>query len=131
MKDSESPNVDQPTADQPSFEEALEQLERIVEHLEDGRIGLNEALAGYEKGVGLLRQCHELLQKAERRIELLSGIDADGNPLTMPLDDEETTLAEKSRRRSRRRSAPRRPDPGDETTSEEGGDNLDMPGGLF
>ncbi len=35
----------------------------------------------------LLRRCHDLLQRAERRIELLSGVDAEGNPITTPLED--------------------------------------------
>ena len=42
--------------------------------------GLNESLERYEEGVKLLRQSYELLQRAERRIELLSGVDAEGNP---------------------------------------------------
>ena len=76
--------------DQPSFEEALAQLEEIVNNLEEGDLGLNEALFQYEKGVKLLRQSYDLLQKAERRIELLSGVDADGNPIKQPLDDQAT-----------------------------------------
>jgi exodeoxyribonuclease VII small subunit len=78
---------DQSTPPQPTFEEALKRLEEIVHLLEEGEIGLDEALARYEEGVGLLRQAYELLQRAERRIELLSGIDAEGNPLTQPVDD--------------------------------------------
>lgn len=118
-----------PTAEPPKFEEALEHLERIVEQLEDGRIGLDEALAGYEKGVKLLRQCHELLQKAERRIELLSGIDSEGNPLTTPMDDEATSLEAKPRRR--RRSAPQHPTTSEVIPREAEGDDVDVPGGLF
>jgi hypothetical protein len=47
---------------------------------------LEEALLRYETGVKLLRQCHELLGKAERRIELLAGVDADGNPVMRPFE---------------------------------------------
>lgn len=88
----------------PSFEQALEQLEQIVHQLEEGEVGLAEALDHYEKGVGLLKQCYGLLERAERRIELLSGVDAAGNPITEPFSDEEASLDEKSQNRSRRRT---------------------------
>ena len=51
------------------FEEALKRLEQIVHTLEEGDIGLDEALKRYEEGVKLLRQSYELLERAERRIE--------------------------------------------------------------
>jgi len=76
--------------DRPSFEEALKRLEGIVHTLEEGEIGLNEALSRYEEGVRLLRQSYDLLEHAERRIELLSGVDADGNPISQPLPDQPT-----------------------------------------
>ena len=94
------------SSDHPSFEEALGRLEAIVEELETGEIGLDEALGRYEQGVQLLRTCHDLLGRAERRIELLSGVDAEGNPICTPLDDDAESLEEKSLSRSRRRSAP-------------------------
>ena len=89
-----------------SFEEALDNLDSIVNELEEGTIGLEEALAQYEQGVKLLKQCFKLLETAERRIELLSGIDADGNPVTEPLDDAELSLDERGQSRSKRRSQP-------------------------
>ena len=75
------------TADGPTFEESLKRLEEIVHLLEDGEIELDEALARYEEGVKLLRQSYDVLQTAERRIELLSGVDAEGKPITQPFDD--------------------------------------------
>jgi exodeoxyribonuclease VII small subunit len=74
----------------PSFEQSLARLEEIVHLLEEGDLGLNEALERYEEGVKLLRQSYDLLERAERKIELLSGVDADGNPVTQPFDDEAT-----------------------------------------
>jgi exodeoxyribonuclease VII small subunit len=91
--------------DEPGFEESLARLEEIASELEDGRIGLETALQRYEEGVGLLRRCSGLLNKAQRRIELLSGFDADGNPVTTPLDDDTLSLEEKAQNRSRRRTA--------------------------
>jgi len=74
----------------PSFEQSLVRLEEIVHQLEEGNLPLEESLTRYEEGVKLLRQAYDLLQKAERKIELLSGIDAEGNPTTEPFDDKAT-----------------------------------------
>lgn len=53
----------------------------------------------------MLRQCHQLLEKAERRIEVLAGVDSAGRPVTEPFDDESTlSLEEKAQTRSKRRS---------------------------
>ena len=84
-KISENPQ-DQPAA-APSFEQTLVRLEEIVRNLEEGKIGLDEALGHYEEGVGLLRQAYALLDKAQRRISLLSGVDSEGNPLLRPIED--------------------------------------------
>jgi exodeoxyribonuclease VII small subunit len=73
--------------DAPSFEKTLARLEEIVRFLEEGKIGLDESLAGYEEGVGLLRKAYEVLEKAERRISLLSGVDTAGNPVLQPMED--------------------------------------------
>lgn len=90
------------------FEAALKRLEEIVRLLEDGDIGLAESLEQYEEGVELLRQSHALLERAERRIEILSGVDAQGNPVTQPFDDTATFDQEEGKRRGRRRSTPRK-----------------------
>jgi exodeoxyribonuclease VII small subunit len=71
---------------EPSFEQALSQLERIVASLERGEPELTSALAKYEKGVSLLTQCHRLLDQAEQSVAVLTGVDEEGNPLTAPFD---------------------------------------------
>lgn len=105
---SQSPDQnDSPTSAAPqTFEQALARLEQIVAQLEDGRVDLAESLSRYEEGVRLLRQCHTLLERAERRIEVLSGVDAEGNPVTEPFDDRSTlSLADEGAARSKRRTA--------------------------
>ena len=77
-------NRPDPPPETPSFEAALASLEAIVHDLEDGDLGLAEALARYEQGIKHLRHCYDLLEQAERKIELLTGIDADGRAKTTP-----------------------------------------------
>ena len=121
----------QESAELPSFEQALKRLEEIVHGLEDGDGGLNEALQRYEEGVKLLRQSYDLLKKAERRIELLSGVDADGNPTTESFDDRATTVpGDRSRRRSRK--APTSGgDRSEGTDSTQEDNDIDSAGGLL
>ncbi len=71
---------------QPSFEQSLGELEQIVRQLEEGQLGLAESLASYELGVKRLKECYQLLERAERRIELLERVDADGEAVTRPFD---------------------------------------------
>lgn len=92
--------------DEPSFEASLDELESIVAELEGGKLGLSDALARYEQGVKHLKSCHRWLQEAERKIELLSGVDAQGNPITEPFDDQQLdSLEEKAAARGRRRTS--------------------------
>jgi exodeoxyribonuclease VII small subunit len=64
------------------FEPALAELEKVARELEDGSLDLAAALARYEQGITLLRRCYQELEKAEQRIELLAGLDAEGKPRT-------------------------------------------------
>lgn len=52
-----------------TFEEALTRLESIAEQIERGQIGLEESIARYEEGMSLVRQCRDLLTRAEHRIQ--------------------------------------------------------------
>jgi exodeoxyribonuclease VII small subunit len=89
-----------------SFEESLVELEKIVGELESGKLGLSDALARYEEGVKHLKGCQQLLEAAERKIELLSGVDADGNPITKPfVDDDDDSLEAKAAARGQRRTS--------------------------
>ncbi|MGR3764970.1 exodeoxyribonuclease VII small subunit [Rossellomorea sp. NS-SX7] len=51
-----------------SFEEAMEQLEGIVEKLEEGEVPLEKALQFYQKGMELSKYCHDTLNKAEKQL---------------------------------------------------------------
>ena len=103
MNDSPSENL--------TFEQALGELERIVRDLEDGQLGLEDSLTRYEAGVGLLKQCYVQLRRAEQRILLLTGTDAEGRPLTQPFEHATTAdaAAEDNPRRGRK-DEPRTPE---------------------
>ena len=56
----------------PAFEDALEELETIVERMEDGDPSLEESLKLFERGMALTRKCQEALDNAEQRIRTLA-----------------------------------------------------------
>ena len=64
---------DSSTKREPGIEEAIVELEGILESLEDGATTLEEGLARYERGVSLLKTCYETLSKAELRIRKVTG----------------------------------------------------------
>lgn len=54
-----------------NFEQAMTRLEDIIALLESGSGGLDEAIAAFEEGVGLLKLCNERLSEAEQKVRLL------------------------------------------------------------
>jgi exodeoxyribonuclease VII small subunit len=56
-----------------TFEEALRRLDEVVSRLESGEVGLEEAVALFERGQGYLAACRERLGAAQRRIEELTA----------------------------------------------------------
>ena len=63
----------------PSFEQSLENLEHLVQQLESGELPLAEALGAYEQGVKLAKQCQQMLDKAELKIQKLQPSATDSN----------------------------------------------------
>ena len=71
-----------------SFEDALKQLEKIVDALERGDVPLEESIRIYERGEALKKHCDTLLKSAEDKVEKIR-IGRDGQPIrTEPLDAE-------------------------------------------
>jgi exodeoxyribonuclease VII small subunit len=56
---------------EPSFENALKDLEAIIENLETGEVPLADLVEQYEQGTSLLKICHQRLNEAELKIEKL------------------------------------------------------------
>jgi exodeoxyribonuclease VII small subunit len=69
----------EPASNQPSFEKALERLEKIVEQMESAELPLEEVLKRYEEGTDLVRFCQQKLEEAEKKIEILAK-KKDGSP---------------------------------------------------
>ena len=70
-----------------SFEQAMDRLEELVRRLERGDAPLEEALADFEEGTRLIKQCSAQLERAEQKVSrLLAG--PDGEPVEKPFDGE-------------------------------------------
>jgi exodeoxyribonuclease VII small subunit len=69
-----------------SFEGSLERLHEIVEQLEGGKLDLEASLRLFEEGVRLSRAAQARLNSAEKRVEELLAVDANGEPTSRELD---------------------------------------------
>jgi len=65
------------TAEQPSYEEAREELIEVVRTLEAGGTTLEESLALWERGEALARVCQQWLDGARRRLDDAMGAETD------------------------------------------------------
>ena len=73
----------------PDFEEALAELESLVERLERGDLPLDEALKTFERGVELTRHCQASLKAAQQKVEILlkRGSSTEIEPFSVPEDE--------------------------------------------
>lgn len=69
-----------------TFEESVAQLEQIVQAIESGEVGLEESLAKYEQGMELVKRCRTILDRAEKRMEVLNQ--SAGGLQAEPMEDE-------------------------------------------
>jgi exodeoxyribonuclease VII small subunit len=60
-----------PKQQQPTFETALAELEKIVENMEAGQMPLEQSLAAYKRGAELLKFCQGALQDAQQQVKVL------------------------------------------------------------
>ena len=83
---STNPSAPGPDVSALSFEQAVEELEKIVAALERGDVPLDRSIEIYERGEALKKHCETLLSAAENRIEKIR-LDRAGKPQgTEPLD---------------------------------------------
>ena len=57
--------------DSKTFEDSLNELEKIASNLENGELGLDEAIKEFEKGINLSKEKNKKLDEAEKRINIL------------------------------------------------------------
>lgn len=67
------------------FEEAMKRLDVIVEAMESGKIGIEEAIDRYEEAMALHSHCQSILDQAELRIRKIQ-LDASGKPVASPFE---------------------------------------------
>lgn len=70
-----------------SFEKSLSELQKIVEALENGNVGLDESLLLFERGVELVRLCNKRIDEAEQRV-LTVRLGEDGTVETVAFESE-------------------------------------------
>lgn len=68
------------------FEEAMDELEKLVEQMERGDISLEESLKSFERGIKLTRTCQQALQEAEQKVQIL--LEKNGQQTLEPFNDE-------------------------------------------
>jgi exodeoxyribonuclease VII small subunit len=85
------PQKTDPADKLPDFEQSLSELEALVQKLEQGDVPLEEALATFERGVSLTRQCQTALRSAQQKVEVLLGQSGKGHSENG--DDGDETLA--------------------------------------
>ena len=81
--DEKSKAEEEQSAQPARFDEALKELESLVESLEQGDLSLDESLARFERGVSLARECRDALTSAEQRVRVLLEKE-DGNEALAP-----------------------------------------------
>ena len=60
----------------PRFEQAIEELETLIDKIESGQVGLEDSIKHYEQGMKLVKQCRSILKTAEKKIAELTVDDA-------------------------------------------------------
>ena len=58
-----------------TFEEAMRELEKLVDSLDKGEVSLDEAIAAYDRGSQLKDYCQKKLQEAKMKIETIQSSD--------------------------------------------------------
>ena len=69
-----------------TFEEAMKELEAVVDALEKGDVALDASITLYERGAALKKRCEEELKRAEEKVAAIT-LDGEGNPTgTRPVE---------------------------------------------
>nr|VFJ58484.1 MAG: exodeoxyribonuclease VII small subunit [Candidatus Kentron sp. FM]VFK11713.1 MAG: exodeoxyribonuclease VII small subunit [Candidatus Kentron sp. FM] len=74
-----------PPENKVNFEQSLAELERLVAHMEQGDLTLEETLENFERGIQLSKTCQKAIDEAEQRVRILT--EKEGSPETEPFGD--------------------------------------------
>jgi len=75
------------TANELTFEQAMEQMEKIVGRLEEGEVPLEEAIDLFQKGMALSKVCHQKLEKVEEKMDQILQDDGEMKSFFIQEDD--------------------------------------------
>ncbi|MYD78801.1 MAG: exodeoxyribonuclease VII small subunit [Gammaproteobacteria bacterium] len=87
MSNTESAEHQSETAKELSFEDAVQELEAIIQRMSGGTQSLETSIAEFERGIKIVRECQKMLSDAEQRVESLTKA-ADGQVQTKSFDSE-------------------------------------------
>ncbi len=87
MSNTESADHQPETAKELSFEDAVQELEAIIQRMSGGTQSLENSIAEFERGIKIVRECQKMLSDAEQRVESLIKA-ADGQVQTKSFDSE-------------------------------------------
>ncbi len=54
-----------------SFEEQIQELEKIINELENGNLNLDDSVVKFEEGMKISKECNKMLEDAEKKITIL------------------------------------------------------------
>jgi len=91
------------------FEDELKDLEGIVGQIDSGELSLEDSIAAFERGVGLVRALNQKLDEVERKVELLMR-NAQGELKTAPYDPAATRSEGGGKEDGRRKDTPGKDD---------------------
>jgi exodeoxyribonuclease VII small subunit len=75
------------TTEETSFEQAMEQLEVIVEKLEEGDVPLEKAISLYQEGMKLSTICNDKLKTVEKQLDEILQEDGERKPFVIQEDE--------------------------------------------
>ncbi len=73
MPAKKTPKKTRPDPKQMSFEQAVGELESIIERIEQGEVGLEQSLDEYRRGGTLIKRCRDILDVAEQQIQKMTA----------------------------------------------------------
>ena len=85
MTSSDKTNENAPQATGKSFEEAIQELENIIQRMSTGEQTLETSINEFERGIQIARECQTLLKQAHQRVEVLTK-SASGELETQPFE---------------------------------------------